>query len=250
MVKYIHQLANDMMKSFELNALVNNMRAKDADTAMQELLDARKMAIEFYGEETAIAEGMIGPTKFLPLGVCGTASNVLCQLFLDDPDHDYYFDFGNRAKEGGYSQGVMLLGNALKKRSEEESYVLRIDCKSHSYVLYLPPSKDNAYLMQANCAACMKAFTLQEWMNSKKGGRVLSLADHCELLQKMEKMDQVVLGPCKQALVDVFSIDDDKQSQYAAYRPGDMTAILRPFDEKTAVANINALYKRAGLKGL
>jgi hypothetical protein len=248
MVKCIWQLANDMMESFGLNALVNNMYAKDVNTAMQDLLDARQVALDCYGDE-AIAQGMIGPTKFLPLGVCGTVSNVLCQIFLDDPDSNYRFDFENRAKENGYSKGPMLLGNALKNRSDKKSYVLRIDCSSHSYVLYLPPSKDDAYLLQGNCAACMKSFTLQEWMNSKKGGLVQSLATHYELLQKMEKLEEVVLGPRKQDLVDFFSIDNDHKTKYAAYKPGNMTAIFRSFDEKTAMANIESLYKRAGVKG-
>jgi hypothetical protein len=251
MVKYIKQLANDMMKSFELNAMVNNMRAKDVKTAMEQITKAREDVIrEAFGgnEELALELNAIGPTKLLPVTVCGTASNLLCQIFLDDSETDYLFDFNNRADEAGYCEGPMLLFNALKKRSDEKSYVLRIDCTSHSYVLYLPPSADDAYLMQANCADCMKAFTLQEWMNGWKGDRKLSLQEHYKLLWKIRDMKEVALGPPKEALVTTFSIDNDKKTKYEAYKPGNMTAIFRSFDEATAIANMRSLYQRAGRK--
>ena len=115
-------------------------------------------------------------------------------------------------------------------------------------MLYIPPSQDDAYLMQANCANCMSTFTLQEWMNSNKGTRKLSLAKHYELLAKIDDQKDVALGPAKEALVATFSIDDDKTTKYDAYKPGNMTAIFRSFNEKTAVENIGSLYQRAGKK--
>ena len=124
MVQYIKQLANDMMKSFELNAMVNNMRAKDVQTAMDQITKAREDLIKngFGGnEELALELNAIGRTKHLPVTVCGTASNLLCQIFLDDSKMNYLFNFDNRADEAGYSKGALLLSNALKKRSDKES---------------------------------------------------------------------------------------------------------------------------------
>jgi hypothetical protein len=252
MLKYIQALSNDMMKSLELNVLVNgDMYSKDVSGSVKAMLKERaSLADAFGGEKNAIAEGVFGATPHLPLGVCGTVSNVLCSLFLDTDEFGYRFSFENRTKELGYSTELKQLGVALQKRADDKSYLLRVDCKTHSYVLYLPPSKDDAYLLQANAAECMRQFTLQEWMNGKKVGRTLSLAKHYELLTKIDGLKEVVLGPQKEALVDFFSIDDDYKKKYAGFSPAGMTFIFRAFNEKSAVENINALYKRAGLKGL
>jgi hypothetical protein len=252
MLKYIHQLANDMMKSLELNALVNgDMYSKDVKGIVDSILNERKtLSDDFGGEDNAVAAGVFGPTAHLPLSVCGTVSNVLCRLFLDTEEFNYRFDFENRAKEPGYFADMMTLGAALLKRDGDLSYLLRVDCTTHSYVLYLPPSKDDAYLIQANAAECMRQFTLQQWMNHKKSGRTLSLSQHYELLKKIFGVKEVVVGLQKQALIDFFSIDDDNKSKYAPFSGGGMTFIFRSFDEKSAVANIAALYKRAGLKAL
>ncbi|PTL78809.1 hypothetical protein [Vitiosangium sp. GDMCC 1.1324] len=250
MVKYIQQLANDMMKSLELNALVNGDMYGDATEAVKkqkaDLKEVRDM-LKLTGTPDEQIREMTGSTDFRILSVCGTVSTVLCQIFLDTQKFNYRFDFENRSKDKGYYKDLMTLGNALGKRDEKQSHLLRVDCDSHSYVLYLPPSKDSAYLMQGNIAKCMTQFTLQEWMNSKKAFLELSMEKHYKLLTSIWD-SKAVQAPYKDVLIEVFSINDgDKKRKLDPFKATKMTFVFREFDEASAVANVKDLYKRAGV---
>ena len=249
MVECIKQFANDMMASLELNALVGrDLYADDAPALVRQLRETRESSIRDMGisEQDLIEMGAIPATLAVPINICGIVSNTLCSLFLDKDKFGYRFNCENRAKEGGYHSSLMTLTAALDKRDPHRSYVWRVNCKTHSYMLYLPGG-DTAYLMQGNAAPCMKTFTLQEWMNGAKSAVALSVRAHVELLSRINGQKAVVLGPDKRALVDTFSIDDDHATNYPSFDATGLVSILRGFDEEQARANLIALYKRAGI---
>lgn len=250
MIDCIRQMANDMMANIHLNTLVNgDMYAVDVNTKVNELLAARNEVIEMMrglGED-AVASGMVPASPCLPLNVCGTVSNVLCHIFLDTQAFNYRFNFENRRQEKGYFTTLLPLAGALTGRPRDKSHILRVDTDTHSYVLYLPPSQDDAYLLQGNAATCMKTFTLQEWMNTDKSQTVLSVRQHTDLLFSLNGKDQITTNPLKQRLVDFFSIDDQTRPEYTAFRPTNMTVIFRQFDEAAAKGNLRALYRRANI---
>lgn len=255
MLKYVQLLANDMMDNMSLNALVNEGDLNASDEAIKKIIASinatrEEVAKDMGGVQNAVALGMLPESAALPLNVCGTVANVICQLFLNSVKFNYRFNFKDRTQEDGYCNNIMLLGAALKKRDGKQSYLLRVDCTSHSYVLYLPPSKnsDEAYLIQANCAECMEQFTLQEWMNSKKATTVRSLSDHFELLTKIADLKEVALNPYKKGVSSFFAfIPENPHKKYTHYKPTNMDFVFRAFDEKIAYGNFAALYKRAGL---
>jgi hypothetical protein len=114
-----------------------------------------------------------------------------------------------------------------------------------SYVLYLPPAQDDAFLMQGNAAECMAQFTLTQWMNTAKSQRALSVRQHRDLLFRLEKARVIGQGPLVRELVDTFSIDDDTQTPYSAFRASNMTFIFREVVPRVVKDNLRALYSRA-----
>lgn len=249
MIDRITQFANDMMANVALNALVNGDMY--SDTVLNQVRSMRATREEVItmmgGLDNAVEAGMIPASEFLPLNVCGTVSNVLCQIFLDDNPNGYRFNYENRRNETGYITGLVPLSGAINGRNRAKSYLLRVDGDSHSYVMYLPPADDDAYLMQGNAARCMAQFTLTQWMNTAKSQRALSIRRHRDLLFRLEQAQVIGMGPLVRELVDTFSIDDDHVTRYTAFRATNMTFIFREVVPRVVKDNLRALYQRANV---
>ena len=246
MIAYIRQLVNDMMKNINLNALVtSDMYAKDVLALVQKRRRDREETIKACGGlKQALEWGAVSDSEFKPLNVCGNISNTLCAILLDNHPPLYRFQYDNRINEKGFIQKVLPLSGALNGRSRQKSYLLRVDCTGHSYVVYILAAQDEGYLFQGNAGDSMKYFTLQDWMNSPKSYNKISIREHRDLLIQIN--DKIVAsGPAKKRIVDTYSIDDDHIKNYKPFKGTNMSFILRELNEKTAKKNILALYRRA-----
>lgn len=247
MFSCIKQLANDMMKNIYLNALITgDIYAKDVDVLVNKRKSDREEAIKACGGlKQALEWGAVSESEFMPLNVCGNVSNALCPIFLDNNPPLYRYQFDNRAKEKGYITKTVFLSGALNGRDRKKNYLLRVDCDGHSYIIYILAAQDEGYLFQGNAAESMKCFTLQEWMNSPKAAKKISLREHRDLLIQLENAKIVKIGPLKERLVDTFSIDDDRKKQYKPFNATNFSFCFREVNEEIAKENLRAIYKKA-----
>lgn len=242
----IRKLANDMMEEVNLHALIaGDLYADD----VRFLMGRRKEGI---GESFAPCGGARqAPVPGVPrrpeqIGPRDSAdvSNLLCTLFFDNNPPLYRYRFANRTREAGYFNNAVHLSGIVNGRSRQKSYLLRVDCDSHSYVVYVRAARDEGYLFQANSSESMRGFTFREWMNSAKADRPLSIREHMNLLMQLQGR-VVGMGFLKQRLVDTFSIDDDHLKVYEPFRGTDLFFCFREINERIVVENLRALYKRA-----
>ncbi|MCE5242098.1 MAG: hypothetical protein LLF99_02815, partial [Desulfobacteraceae bacterium] len=157
----IRKLANDMMEETNLNALIaGDMYAEDA----RFLMARRKEGIgEAFmpcgGPRRAPVPG--APRRPGPIAPhdCTDVSNLLCALFFDNNPPLYRYRFANRTREAGYFNNAVHLSGIVNGRSRQKSYLLRVDCDSHSYVVYIRAARDEGCLFQANSSESMRSFT-------------------------------------------------------------------------------------------
>jgi hypothetical protein len=221
------------------------MYGKDIQKQVASASAARKEIIQMMGGlKKAVEAGMISESEFLPLNVCGTVSNVLCKIFLDNNPPKYRYQYENQKNEKGYITKLIALAGALNGRSRTKPYLLRVDCDGHSYTIYIRTAQDEGYLFQGNAAKSMKYFTLQDWVNSPKSQKVISIRKHLDLLFQIGKAKIIKGGPLKKKVVDTFSIDDDYKTAFEPFKASNFTFCFREVNEKIIKNNLFSLYKK------
>lgn len=242
----IRKLANDMMEEANLHALIaGDLYAEDARflTARRKEGSGGTFMPCGGARQAPVAGASPRPGPIAP-HEGADVSNLLCAIFFDNNPPLYRYRFANRTREAGYFSNAVHLSGIVNGRSRQKSYLLRVDCDSHSYVVYVRAAGDEGYLFQANSSKSMRGFTFREWMNSAKADRPLAIREHMNFLMQLQGR-VVGMGILKQRLVDTFSIDDDHLKVYEPFRGTNLFFCFREINEKIVAENLRALYRRA-----
>jgi hypothetical protein len=248
-MELLRQLADDMMlpANEKLNALVNGDRYGDPAAILEKMRQARQ--IPDVTEEQAIEWGFYTREINLPVSVCGDASNIVCGLFLDRGPR---LRFELRSEARDTFADLTSLRTRLSTLKWKSVYLLRIDCATHSYTMLIDPQTEmgNSFLIQANAAACMELFTLQEWRHSPRSRVGVCAHTHVGKLRQIDGRS-VSSGRAAAFLNRTFGINVDfgnpAQTLAPAFQSWSYRFLLREIDFEQALSNIRAVYERAGL---
>jgi hypothetical protein len=250
LMELLRQLADDMMlpANLHLNALINRDRYGDP----LQIVAAMRKAREDLGvpEETAIEWGLYARELNLPVSICGEASNIVCGLFLDRGPGRLSFDLQAQTRDS-FTE-LTTLRTKLSALKWKSVYLLRIDCYTHSYTMLIDPQIEmgNSFLIQANAAACMEVFTLNQWLQSPRSRTQLCAHTHVGNLKQLDGRN-ISTGKAAAFLNRTFGINVDFANPAAtlagAFQSMNYRFLLREIDFGQALRNIRAVYERAGL---
>jgi hypothetical protein len=247
-VELLRQLSADMMRpgNLPLNALVNGDVYGDGRKIANDMKETRASLAAACGmtEAELVEAGFIPRELSLPIQECGKASNIVCELLLNRGERNRY-DYSTEP-----TIDLATVRSKLGLLKWSKPYLLRVDCHTHSYVLILQQETDrsSAYLVQCNLAACMKLFTLDEWMSSRPSRAPRCAHTHAGLLEKVGTGPVQSGTPNGRILTQMFSINpSDTRTYTTAFEAKSYRFTLREIDIEQARMNLYALYRRAGL---
>ncbi len=201
------QPKNSKLNLLHTASLIAASADKDPDFQVKDLEELRasvEMNWRYGGEQ--IRGDSEAPPDIFHLENCGALANWLTKLLMSR----FHVEFAKRKQDklGKNTQEYNEILWMLDSRSSKHHHLLRIDSSplGHSYVLYLPPGKNEAdyhyYLYQANQAVAFPMFGLQDWL---KTGRSRIQGDPREHIKNLRRLDGFIFTQCRDWVIDTFT---------------------------------------------
>ena len=234
LIKGLQKLSNVLEEVPKFYYLSGGHIYRHVDEVMKKVLEERQKEIETWGSKQ-LYEEFFGPEpKAFPYGICGVTSNLLCRTFFDEKHVPFVYE------EAPKSENIEVLEKAVEAFGDS-SFMLRIDCTTHSYIIARLHSSKRDFILQSNVADAIEHFSFKEWMNSAKILAEFNLNDHIKFLKKIKEIGEIKPGTEEaKILAKTFSIDE-AQDLNKSFNMTKCQFMARKLDEHHVKKNLGLL---------